>query len=377
MASRVWSGRLCPSSRFLCSSSRFLCSSSRRPLPSREASELTAAHRITCIGAAVNLSASAAKGAAGLAAGSPALLADAVHSLSDLLSDAVALWATSAARRPVCKHTPYGSGKFEALGALGCSAMIVAAGVSVGAHSLSCLPPLLTPYLPADALVWLGCETVGETAVSGAAGGLTREQWLAAAAAGTGVVAKEVLYRETMRVGKEVRSSTLLANAWHHRTDALSSVVAGVGLIGGAVGMPVLDPAAGLIVAGMVTRVGIEMGVENVAELTDTGAVDEQTLREIERRALGGDDEVRTTRPSRRRRPLSVPFLTRRPPSGAPPAGARRHVASGAQTRASRPLSRVEVASALPPLGFGGAAGVRHQRAARRARSPARSPLRD
>jgi divalent metal cation (Fe/Co/Zn/Cd) transporter len=261
----------------------------------REDQELWAAHRITWIGAGVNLGSAAAKAVAGVAAASPALLADAAHSLSDLLSDGVALWATKAARRPVSRHTPYGSGKFEALGAVGCSGMILAAGLSVGFHSLSCLPPALAPLLPPDAFTWLPHDLIPSPppteAISGYAG-LSREQWFGAAAAASGLVAKEVLYRETLRIGNEIRSATLLANAWHHRTDAFSSVVAGVGLLGGALGVPVLDPAAGLIVAGMVTRVGIQMGRDNIAELTDTHAVDEGTLKAIEALALAEDGEA-------------------------------------------------------------------------------------
>jgi len=242
-------------------------SSSASKKQQREDAELAAAQRITWIGAGVNLGAAGAKAAAGIAASSPALVADAAHSLSDLLSDGVALWATKAARRPQSRHAPYGSGKFEALGAVACSVMIAVAGVSVGIHSLSCLPPALLPYLPPEAFSWFPFDLLGYPMPDAAAAaapppagawyGLSQAQWWAAAAAAAGVVCKEILYRETLRVGTEVRSSTLLANAWHHRTDAFSSVVAGVGLVGGALGTPLLDPIAGLVVAFMVTKVGV------------------------------------------------------------------------------------------------------------------------
>ena len=232
----------------------------RRPLCTAAASSTTGdGVRITKIGAAVNGGAALAKGVAGWAAGSPSLVADAGHSLSDLLSDATTLWALDQARKPASSSHPYGRGKYEAVGASITAAMIVGTGVGIGVHSVSGLSELILH----------GPPPVDPTTMG-----------LAAAAACAGVLAKELLYRETYRIGLEIRSAALLANAWHHRTDAWSSLVA-LGGIGGAVcGLPVLDSLGGVVVAAMVTRIGFVMGVENFGQLTDA-SVEDDILRQV------------------------------------------------------------------------------------------------
>jgi len=221
--------------------------------------------QITVIGALVNGSAALLKAAAGVASSSPSLIADAGHSLSDLLSDGVTLWALAQSKKPACSTHPYGRGKYEAVGASVTAAMITSTGLGVGFHAVSGLSEALS-----------GLPPVEPTAMAGAA-----------AAAIAGVLAKEALYRETLRIGLATRSPALLANAWHHRSDALSSVVALVGIGGTACGLPVLDSIGGVVVAGMVTKVGLEMGLDNFGQLTDA-SVEEDVLQRIS--SLAADD---------------------------------------------------------------------------------------
>ena len=207
------------------------------------------ADRITKVGAVANMGMAALKGVVGTAACSPALQADAVHSLSDLVSDGVSLWALHRARRPPDKYYPYGHGKFEAVGSACVGGLLVAAGGGIGIHAIQAA---------VDA-----CSAVE---VSQAALGL---QLGAAAVAALSVGIKEALYRQTLTVAAEVRSSTLAANAWHHRSDALSSVVALVGIGGCACGVPLLDPLAGVVVSALILKEGASIGSQALGELTD------------------------------------------------------------------------------------------------------------
>lgn len=179
-----------------------------------EAEGLKRAERITKWGAGANVGMAVLKGGAGVAASSPAMIADAVHSLSDLVSDAVSLWTLQVARKPADADHPYGHGKFEAVGSACVGGLLVLAGGSIGVHALQAA---------AEALVLAdGCRH--EAPLVAQAG--------AAAVAAVSIGVKEYLFRATLAIGHEVRSSTLVANAWHHRTDALSSVVALAGLAG-------------------------------------------------------------------------------------------------------------------------------------------------
>jgi len=227
--------------------------------------------KITWAGVWSNLGLSAVKGGAGVYSGSACMVADAVHSLSDLISDGVTLWAVKYSRRPADDEHPYGYGKYEAIGTVGVSALLMGAAFGVASHSLSSL------------------ETVMATDFDNLA--LVPGPALAAAALSIGI--KEWLFRATVKVGVENRSSVVIANAWHHRSDALSSVVAFVGVGASAFGMPMWDPVAGFLVSGMIAKTGLEIGYGAVKELSDS-TVEESVLQTVKDCALlekshGGD----------------------------------------------------------------------------------------
>lgn len=200
------------------------------------------ASRITWIGALVNLALSVFKLVAGILGRSAAMVADAGHSFSDLISDAVTLFALRVSSLPADVDHPYGHGRFESVASLAIGALLVTAGASFGASAVNAL------RVPVS-------EPLGMIAL-----------WAALAS----ILSKEVLFRVTAEIGERVNSPVLIANAWHHRSDALSSVVAIIGVGGALLGFPLLDPLAGILVGLMVAWMGTRIGLEALAQLTDT-----------------------------------------------------------------------------------------------------------
>ncbi|CAM9623095.1 unnamed protein product [Ectocarpus sp. 8 AP-2014] len=206
---------------------------------------------ITWVGALVNVGLAAFKLFAGILGHSSAMIADAGHSLSDLLSDAVTLWAVRLSRLPPDEDHPYGHGRFEAVGAFIIAVMLMGAGYGIGNHSF---------------------ETLREVISRGEHAAIPTR--LTAVAASVSIIAKEALFRATNAIGKRRNSQVLIANAWHHRTDAVSSVVALLAIAGSMSGAPMLDPIAGLMVAGMVALTGVQVSTDAMAQLTDAADYD-------------------------------------------------------------------------------------------------------
>jgi cation diffusion facilitator family transporter len=212
--------------------------------------------RVTLVGAGINLALAAVKVVFGVIGQSQALVADGVHSLSDLISDAFVLVASRfGSQGPDLEH-PYGHGRFETLAtvAIGLLLLGVAAGFIYDAA---------TRLLEPERLLVPG--------------------WLALSAAVVSVAAKEALYRCTAAVGRRVRSRLIEANAWHHRSDALSSVVVIVGVIGAMAGLAWFDAVAAIVVAAMVGLVGWRFVWNGLKELVDTGIdrSEQDPLREV------------------------------------------------------------------------------------------------
>jgi len=260
------------------------------------------ANRITWIGAVVNVLLAGFKLLAGLLCGSAALVADAGHSLSDLISDLVTLATLRVSRLPPDADHPYGHGRFEALGALMIGFLLVATAWGFGQHAYADLAHQIATYHfmsePVQAASSVGSAAhghahgsgsglLGELAAglkqswfsstsSGAPSWLRSEHGAALLAAVASIGIKEWLYQITAAVGKKQNSQVLVANAWHHRSDALSSVVALVGIAGACLGFPMLDPLAGLGVAAMVATTGVHVGWDSIQQLTD--GVDEKAV---------------------------------------------------------------------------------------------------
>jgi cation diffusion facilitator family transporter len=193
--------------------------------------------------------------AAGVLGNSAALVADAVHSLSDLASDIVVLFGYRVGRTPEDDRHPYGHGKVETLctAVVGGILMVAALGLAVGAART----------------LWNGPGTAASA-----------PELVALWAALASIAIKEGLYRWTVRVARQTDSQLLLANAWHHRSDAFSSIAAVVGILGARWGAPWMDPGAALVVCGFVGKVGWDLAWQAVHDLVDT-ALDENRLAEI------------------------------------------------------------------------------------------------
>ncbi|KAH9944706.1 cation efflux family-domain-containing protein [Amylocystis lapponica] len=246
--------------------------------------------RITLIGLVSNVGLTASKGAAGWYMNSASLLADAGHSLSDLLGDFVTLICWKLSRRPPSELYPYGFGKFEVLGTATVSLLLTGGALGIGIHSWSLLVDALTQTattLPEGALhdVLANAADIAQSvpvvatehahahAHAHAHSLDPNAAWFAAVS----VVAKEWLYRVTKRVADDERSPVLRANAIHHRSDAYSSMVALVAILGSwwFPHLP-LDPIGGLLVCVLIFRQGWSILVTALHQLTD-GSVSPKT----------------------------------------------------------------------------------------------------
>ena len=215
---------------------------------------------MTLVGSAGNVALLTFKFIAGVLGHSSAMIADAVHSLSDFITDVVALAFVHVSAKPQDEDHDYGHGKYETFASfiIGLALIAAATGIIVsGAAKL---------------IDWARGEQ------------LTEPGWLALAAAIISIVVKEVLYRYTAKSGKRLDSQALVANAWHHRSDALSSIAATVG-IGGAILLgnrwTVLDPLASVVVGVMLVKVSFGLLRSSVGELTES-SLSSDIEREIE-----------------------------------------------------------------------------------------------
>ncbi len=230
-----------------------------------------AASRSTWVSVGVNLILTVAQIVVGVLAKSQALIADGIHSLSDLVADFVVLFANRHSQKDADQDHPYGHQRFETAAALVLGLLLLAVGLGM----------LWSAFRKLEAP-----ETVPQ--VHGVA------LWVAAGA----LVAKELLFRYMLAVAKRVKSSMLVANAWHARSDAASSLVVGLGIVGNLAGYPILDPIAALIVGFMVAKMGWEFGWSAMHDLMDR-AVDEQEVQAIRQTlaatpGVAGVHDVRT-----------------------------------------------------------------------------------
>ncbi|MDI6757681.1 MAG: cation diffusion facilitator family transporter [Endomicrobiia bacterium] len=220
-----------------------------------------AASRITFVGSAVNLSLTAVKFAAGIYGASGAMIADAAHSMSDLATDVVVLLGFRYIGKPADKTHDYGHGKIETL-----TAVAVGAGL----------------FIVAAAIMLMGVRQV----FSSLAGDVRASPGLfALGAAILSIVVKESLYRSTVAVGKKINSMAIVANAWHHRSDSLSSVGAAVGIAGAMIlggKWLALDSLAAVAVGVLIMKVAYDISIAGLKELLDESLSDEDENRVID-----------------------------------------------------------------------------------------------
>ncbi|MGN1240047.1 MAG: cation diffusion facilitator family transporter, partial [Paludibacteraceae bacterium] len=225
--------------------------------------------RITVFGTIVNTLLLAFKFLAGILGGSAAMLADAVHSLSDFLTDIVVLVFVKISNRPADRKHSYGYGKYETLATLCIGLALLAVGIGIAVDGVEKIIQ-----------VWNG-ET------------LAQPGWIAFWAAIVSIVLKELTYWLTIRVAKQVDSEALKANAWHHRSDALSSIGTGLG-IGGAILLgqkwTILDPIAALVVSVFIVLTALRLTYGAIGEFLEQ-SLPEENENEI-RAIVAADAEV-------------------------------------------------------------------------------------
>lgn len=232
-----------------------------------------ATRRVTLVGAGVNLVLAVAKILFGIVGQSQALVVDGVHSLSDLASDAMVMFAAKHANRDADEDHPYGHGRIETVATVVLGVFLILIGIGLGYDAGDRLfrPQLLTHPAPFTLVVAL-----------------------------LSVFSKEGLYHYTTAVARRVRSSLLHANAWHHRSDAISSVIVVIGIGGTLAGLPYLDSLAAVGVAFMIAKIGWDLSWHSLRELVDT-ALDADQVAAI-RQAIMSVDGVRALHMLRTRR---------------------------------------------------------------------------
>ena len=216
--------------------------------------------KVTLVGCAGNVALMICKLIAGLVGHSSAMIADAVHSLSDFVTDIIVLAFVSVSAKPQDSSHDYGHGKFETIATFFIGLALVAAAMGIIVSGVLSL---------IDWARGASLEAPGPMAL-----------W----AALSSIVVKEAFYQYTAYKGKKLNSQAVIANAWHHRSDALSSIAAAIG-IGGAILLgdrwTVLDPIASIVVGLFLVKVAVELLKKSIGELTES-SLPQDTEQEIE-----------------------------------------------------------------------------------------------
>ena len=231
------------------------------------------AMKVSAVSIAVNIALSLIKLFAGLFAKSGAMISDAVHSASDVFSTLVVIIGVKLAGKQPDKEHPYGHERMECVASVILAVVLAATGFGIG---MSGIEKIITPE-------------EYDLAVPGA---------LALAAAVVSVVVKELMFHYTKRAAKQINSGALMADAWHHRSDALSSVGSFAGILGARMGAPVLDPLASVIICVFIEKAAVEIFRDAVDKMIDKACDEEQVsqMREVILSTDGvlGIDELKT-----------------------------------------------------------------------------------
>lgn len=212
-------------------------------------------YKVTLVGTAVNAVLIVLKFLAGIFGRSSAMIADAVHSLTDFITDVIVLIFVKIAGKPEDRGHDYGHGKFETFATMIIGLILALAGVGV---------------------LWSGVSKIIDSMHGHE---LPAPTYLALVIAVVSIISKELLYRYTERRGKELQSNAVVANAWHHRSDAISSLGTLVGIAGAMFlgsRWRILDPAAAVVVSFFIVKAGYDIMRPAVAELLESSLPDEE-----------------------------------------------------------------------------------------------------
>lgn len=212
----------------------------------------------------VNILLSVFKAIAGIFAHSGAMISDAVHSASDVFSTFIVIYGYNASQKKSDKEHPYGHERMECVAAIVLATLLIVVGLGIG---------------------MTGVEKIR----AGVAGELSAPGVLALWAAVISIVVKEGMFWITRWGAKKVDSDALMADAWHHRTDALSSIGSFVGILGARLGIPVLDPIASLVICIFILKAAIDIFKDAMEKMVDH-ACDEDIVNEIKNVVLADED---------------------------------------------------------------------------------------
>lgn len=218
--------------------------------------------RVTLWGVFVNILLASTKLVGGTIGQSQALIADGLHSLSDLASDGMVLVAAKHAVEDADEDHPYGHERFETIATVALGTLLAIVGLGIAYDALERLvtdAPIVQPH--------------------------SFTLWIAAFS----ILSNEALYHYTKLVGHRIRSKLLEANAWHHRSDAVSSIVVFIGIGGTYMDMPKLDIYAAIVVALMIIKIGVDLGYNGMQELADKG-LDPDVVEKIREEILSHED---------------------------------------------------------------------------------------
>ena len=211
-----------------------------------------AAKKSTLVSVVVNIGLTVSQVFAGIVSGSQGLIADGIHSLTDLIADFVVLFANHHSAKEADDDHHYGHQRYETAASLFLGVSLLAVGMG---------------------MLWSAGNKIIHPMASG------QIKILALYVALGSLVAKEVLFRYMLSVAERVRSSMLVANAWHARSDAASSLVVSIGIVGALLGYPILDAVGALVVGLMVAKTGWEFSWEALHDLMDRSVSEEEHVR--------------------------------------------------------------------------------------------------
>jgi len=220
-----------------------------------------ASRRVALVGMLTNALLVVGQVVVGIVGHSQALVADGMHTLADLSSDLLVLYALKHSAKEADEEHPYGHARIETAVTLVLGVLLLLVGIGIATRAGLRIAGDMPFVAPAVITLWVSGFTI---------------------------LAKEGLYRYTLRTARRFDSELLKASAWHHRSDAISSIVVFIGIAGSIAGVEWLDAAAAIGVALFVAKIGIQLGWPAISELVDTG-LDKEQLQHIRRTILGVD----------------------------------------------------------------------------------------
>lgn len=208
-----------------------------------------AANRVSVVTIIVNIMLSALKFIVGIISNSQALISDAVHSASDVVSTVAVIFGVNISARESDKSHPYGHERIESIFSILLSIMLFVTGISIGISAVKTI------------------VNKEEIAIPGV---------MALVAAAISIVVKELMYRYTKHTADKINSSAMLADAWHHRSDAFSSIGSLIGVGGAILGFPICDPIASIVICIFIAKASYDIFMDAVNRLIDRACTEEE-----------------------------------------------------------------------------------------------------